>query len=90
MKYTASIDIMPQSEIIDPKGKLIADNLAQSNILNATKVALGKKIEIAFEADSETSAIQMIKDACEHLLVNSTTETYVIQITPDQQKEEEE
>lgn len=90
MKYTANIDIMPQSDIMNPEGEIIAQTLEQLNILQVKKIAIGKRISISFSADSETSAIQIVKKACESLLVNPLTETYAFQITPDQIKDEEE
>lgn len=76
MKFLASIDIMPQKEILDPQGKAVKLGLHNLGIDNINDVRIGKHITLDVEADSQATAEAMVKTACEKLLANMVMEEF--------------
>lgn len=76
MKFLASIDIMPQKEILDPQGKAVKLGLHNLGIDNVNDVRIGKHITLEVEATSQTAADEMVKTACEKLLANMVMEEF--------------
>ena len=76
MKFLASIDIMPQKEILDPQGKAVKLGLHNLGIDNVNDVRIGKHITLDVEADSQAAAQEMVKTACEKLLANMVMEEF--------------
>lgn len=81
MKFIAIVEIMPHKELLDPQGKAVLNGLQKMNYSQIQNVRIGKRIELAIEADNEDSAIQIAKESCEKLLVNKIMEQYSVKLT---------
>ncbi|MFN8354834.1 MAG: phosphoribosylformylglycinamidine synthase subunit PurS [Spirosomataceae bacterium] len=81
MKFLASIDIMPQKEILDPQGKAVRLGLHNLGIDNVADVRIGKHITLEVDADDQTAAEAVVKTACEKLLANVIMEEFSFSIT---------
>jgi len=76
MKYKAEINVMPHKELLDPQGKTVAKNMSHVDISTVEDVRIGKRIEMIFEAGSESEANETVVKACEKILVNMIMERY--------------
>lgn len=76
MKFKASIDIMPHTELLDPQGKAVNNSLHKMGQTGIEKVRIGKRIELQIEAKDASEAEQIVKESCETLLVNKIMEQY--------------
>lgn len=80
MKFTASIDIMPRSELLDPQGKTVESNLPNIGIQGIHEVRIGKRITLFLDAVDKKEAEKKLTDACDKLLVNRIMEEYEYEI----------
>jgi phosphoribosylformylglycinamidine synthase len=82
MKYTASINIMPKKELLDPQGKAVLNGLHKLNLAGVQDVRVGKSIALNVEAASEADARAMVQEACSKLLANAIMEDFHFEISP--------
>jgi phosphoribosylformylglycinamidine synthase subunit PurS len=82
MKFIATIDIMPQKEILDPQGKAVKLGLHNLGIDNVADVRIGKHITMELDAASQAEAEAEVKTACEKLLANVIMEEFSFTVTP--------
>ncbi len=80
MNYKATIDIMPLKELLDPQGKAVASSMTNLKIDQVNDVRIGKHIEMALEASSETDAREKVETACKKLLANPVIEYYEFEL----------
>jgi phosphoribosylformylglycinamidine synthase subunit PurS len=76
MKFTASIDIMPQKEILDPQGKAVKLGLHNLGMDAIDNVRIGKHITLEIEAATKEEAEAQVRTACEKLLANLIMEEF--------------
>ena len=82
MKYTASVKIMPNKNLLDPQGKAVLLGLKNLNLTLINEVRIGKSIDLEIEANSIEQAKENVELACKKLLANSVMEYFEISITP--------
>jgi phosphoribosylformylglycinamidine synthase len=82
MKYTASVKIMPNKNLLDPQGKAVLLGLKNLNLTLVNDVRIGKSIDLEIEANSIEQAKENVEIACRKLLANSVMEYFEISITP--------
>jgi phosphoribosylformylglycinamidine synthase len=82
MKYTASVKIMPNKNLLDPQGKAVLLGLKNLNLSTINDVRIGKSIDVEIEANSIEQAKENVELACKKLLANSVMEYFEISITP--------
>ena len=80
MIYTAHINIMPLTELLDPQGKAVNESLHSLQLHAIQNVRIGKHIVLSIESDSEENAYGIAKEACEKMLYNAVMEEYSITI----------
>lgn len=80
MTYTAIIEIMPLTELLDPQGKAVLESLHRLNHHNVNDVRIGKSIFLKVEANNEAEAIDIAENACKKMLYNPVMEQYSIHI----------
>lgn len=76
MKFLASINILPQKELLDPQGKTVGNNLHNIGIQNISNVRIGKHITLEVVAENEKMAKEAVDQACRKLLANLIMENY--------------
>jgi phosphoribosylformylglycinamidine synthase len=81
MKFTAEIDIMPHSELLDPQGKAVMLGLEHLGLEQVSDVRIGKHIRLQLEAENETAAAQKVEEACKKLLANMIMESFSYRLT---------
>lgn len=82
MKYTASVKIMPNKNLLDPQGKAVLLGLKNLNLTSINDVRIGKSIDLEIEANSIEQAKESVEIACKKLLANSVMEYFEISISP--------
>jgi phosphoribosylformylglycinamidine synthase subunit PurS len=82
MKYTASVKIMPNKNLLDPQGKAVLLGLKNMSLSLINDVRIGKSIELEVEASSEIEAKEMVEIACKKLLANSVMEYFEVSVRP--------
>lgn len=80
MKYTAEIDIMPHTELLDPQGKAVMLGLEHLGLDQVQDVRIGKHIQLRLEADCEEAAREKVEKACRKLLANLIMESYSFEL----------
>ena len=81
MKFTAEIDIMPHTELLDPQGKAVMLGLEHLGLEQVSDVRIGKHIRLQLEAENETAAAQKVEEACKKLLANLIMESFSYRLT---------
>ena len=74
--YSATINIMPLKELLDPQGKAVEHGLTNMSLDGFSKVRIGKRITIDVDAASEEEAKEKVEIACKKLLANPVMESY--------------
>lgn len=67
---------MPLPEVTEPQGKTLQKHIHQLPIEGIQQVRVGKMVQLRVEADSEQAAHDIVRKACEKLLVHPLVETY--------------
>ena len=80
MIYTAHINIMPLTELLDPQGKAVNSSLHNLGLNAIQDVRIGKHITLSVEADSKEAANTIADQACQKMLCNAVMEKYSIVI----------
>lgn len=80
MIYTAHINVMPLSELLDPQGKAVNSSLHNLGLAAIQNVRIGKHITLSIEAESQDEARAIAESACQKILCNAVMETYDIVI----------
>lgn len=80
MKFTASIDIMPHKELLDPQGKAVANSMKNLDLSSINDVRIGKHVELQLEAENEEDARKQVQQACEKLLANPIMEHFEFEL----------
>jgi phosphoribosylformylglycinamidine synthase subunit PurS len=79
--YTAHINIMPLTELLDPQGKAVNDSMHKLGFTSIQGIRIGKHITLQINAASTEEAHTIAEDACKKLLYNAVMEQYQITIT---------
>jgi phosphoribosylformylglycinamidine synthase subunit PurS len=79
-QFTATITIMPLTELLDPQGKAVNDTLHKLGMSTINGVRIGKNITLSIEANTAQEAHQIADDACKKMLYNAVMEQYSIAI----------
>ena len=80
MIYTAHINIMPLTELLDPQGKAVNSSLHNLGLNAIQDVRIGKHITLSVEAESKDEAKTIADQACQKMLCNAVMEKYSIVI----------
>jgi phosphoribosylformylglycinamidine synthase len=82
MAFRAEIDIMPLKELLDPKGKAVANNMKSLQLESVKDVRIGKHIQLEIQAETAEEARNMCEVACKKLLANPIMESYTFDVFP--------
>jgi phosphoribosylformylglycinamidine synthase len=80
MKFQVEVKIMPHKELLDPQGKAVNHGLHKMGMNNIDGLRIGKLIQMNIDATSNSEAEDIVKNACEKLLVNKIMEQYTYTI----------
>lgn len=80
MIYTAHINIMPLTELLDPQGKAVNESLHKLDLQSIHDVRIGKHIILKMEAENPQKAHEIADEACKKMLYNLVMEQYTITI----------
>jgi phosphoribosylformylglycinamidine synthase len=80
MIYTASINVMPLKELLDPQGKAVMSGLGNLGLTQVQDVRIGKHITLQVEAADESAAKAIAEEAAKKLLSNQVMEQFDVQI----------
>jgi phosphoribosylformylglycinamidine synthase PurS subunit len=82
MIFLAQVNIMPLTELLDPKGKATELALHHLGFKSATNVRIGKHITLEVEAPSLDIAYNELEKMALQLLSNPVIETFEIKLQP--------
>lgn len=80
MTFTASINIMPLKELLDPQGKAVQGGLKNLGLANIQQVRIGRHITLQVDADNKEAARNIVEEACRKLLANTVMEYFEVEI----------
>lgn len=78
MTYSAQVNVMLKPGIADPQGTTIERALPALGYAEVDGVRVGKRIELALEADSADAARARVVEMCERLLANPVIESFEV------------
>ncbi len=81
MIYTAHINIMPLTELLDPQGKAVNSSLHSLGLQSIQDVRIGKHMTLSIEANSEQEARSIADSACKKMLCNAVMERFEIVVS---------
>ncbi|ACM23506.1 MULTISPECIES: phosphoribosylformylglycinamidine synthase subunit PurS [Thermotoga] len=76
--FKFAVDVQYRSNIRDPRGETIERVLREEKNLPVKRLRLGKSIHLEVEAEDREKAYEIVKRACEELLVNPVVEEYEV------------
>jgi phosphoribosylformylglycinamidine synthase PurS subunit len=80
MTYVVRISVMLKDGIADPQGQTIQRALPALGYSNMSDVRVGKRIDLAVDAQSEHEARARAEDLCKRLLANPVLESFEVSI----------
>ena len=81
MKFSASINVMPLKEILDPQGKAVTASMKNLGLSAVENVRIGKHMTLEIEATDRKTAEEHVDTACKKLLANLIMESYEFTLT---------
>lgn len=81
MKFTAQINVMPLTELLDPQGKAVAGGLQNLGLGQVKEVRIGKRITLLIEAAGKDEAREVAEKACRKLLANPVMEYFEVSLS---------
>ncbi|PLV56265.1 phosphoribosylformylglycinamidine synthase subunit PurS [Thermotoga sp. SG1] len=76
--FKFAVDVQYRSNIRDPRGETIERVLREEKNLPVKRLRLGKSIHLEVEAEDREKAYEIVKKACDELLVNPVVEEYEV------------
>lgn len=80
MIYLAKVHVTLKSVVNDPQGLTVQGALHSLGFSSVKSVRMGKYLEIAIDAASDSEAGEKVKEMCQKLLANPVIEEYSFQI----------
>lgn len=80
MTYQVQVKVMPLKDLLDPQGKAVMNGLHQLGIHQVQDVRIGKHITLSIEADSESAALELARQAAQQLLANPVMEFFEVSL----------
>ena len=80
MIFTAHINIMPLTELLDPQGKAVNESLHKLSLNAIQNVRIGKHITLSIDAKDNAEAYNIAEEACKKMLYNMVMENYTITV----------
>lgn len=78
MTYQVQVKVMPLKDLLDPQGKAVMNGLHQLGINQVQDVRVGKHITLSVDADSESAALELARQAAQQLLANPVMEFFEV------------
>jgi len=78
MTYQVQVKVMPLKDLLDPQGKAVMNGLHQLGINQVQDVRVGKHITLSIDADSESAALELARQAAQQLLANPVMEFFEV------------
>lgn len=78
MKFLAKITITLREGILDVQGKTVEQALNSIEFDMMKNVRIGKYVELNLEAENESKAYELTKEACKKLIANPIIEDYKV------------
>lgn len=78
MTYQVQVKVMPLKDLLDPQGKAVMNGLHQLGINRVQDVRVGKHITLSLDADSESAALELARQAAQQLLANPVMEFFEV------------
>jgi phosphoribosylformylglycinamidine synthase len=80
MTWRVHVRILPREGLLDPQGQAVEHALAALKFPDASRVHVGKAIELDVAAASAAEAEARVRRMCEQLLANPVTEDFEITV----------
>lgn len=77
-RWVGRVRVMPRSGLLDPQGHAVEHALGELGFGGVGQVRVGRTLEIALEAGSESEVRAQLKAMCEKLVANPVTEDFTI------------
>ncbi|MFC4778031.1 phosphoribosylformylglycinamidine synthase subunit PurS [Paenibacillus sp. GCM10023252] len=72
----ATVYVTIKQNVLDPQGTAVQGALHSMGFAEASKVRIGKYLELELDTTDRSEAEKRVKDMCEKLLANTVVEDY--------------
>jgi phosphoribosylformylglycinamidine synthase subunit PurS len=77
-RFVGRVRVMPRAGLLDPQGHAVEHALGELGFGGVRQVRVGRTLEIALDAASETEVRDRLRAMCEKLVANPVTEDFTI------------
>jgi phosphoribosylformylglycinamidine synthase len=78
--YTAKVEVIFKSGVLDPQGETIKNALWNLNYKSIESVSTGKLFKVKLQAKSTAEAKNKVKEMADKLLANPVIEDFIVEI----------
>jgi phosphoribosylformylglycinamidine synthase subunit PurS len=77
--FRFAVNVTPKPGILDPQGRAVERSLPHLGIAGVTGVRVGRRVELAVEAEDEAAARAVVDRLAGELLSNPLIEAYAVE-----------
>lgn len=77
--FRFAVNVTPKPGILDPQGRAVEGSLGHLGIEGVSGVRVGRRVELAIEANDETTAFATVERLARELLSNPLIEAFVVE-----------
>lgn len=78
--FKATIFVTLKESVLDPQGVAVKGSLHTKGYQEVTDVRIGKRLEVSFDAGSQTDAEKTVTEMCEKLFANPVIENFQFEL----------
>ncbi len=83
--WLGRVTVTLKPSVNDPQGLAVLDGLHSLGFGEVRQVRVGRHVDVALSAESETEASHRLREMCDQLLANTVIETYSIEVVQEPQ-----
>jgi phosphoribosylformylglycinamidine synthase len=77
--FRFAVNVLPKDGILDPQGRAVEQSLAHLDVIGVSGVRVGRRIELAVEAEDEAGARAVVERLASELFSNPLIEQVAIE-----------
>ncbi len=80
--FRFAVSVMPKEGILDPQGRAVEQSLPHLRVDNVRDVRVGRRVELAVDAEHAEDARQLVERLAGELFANPLIETWAVEEVP--------
>ncbi len=78
-EFRFAVNVLPKAGILDPQGRAVEGSLGHLGIDGVSRVRVGRRVELAVEAQDEPGARAVVERLASELLSNPLIESFTVE-----------